>query len=103
MKQSEARVRIIQEWDRWIVTQAIEQDGPTGKNSLKFFHELQDSRIAAIGFPVSRTGQVADHPRVAAGRRPIVRRLDIYRAPDRPGTPAAAGSQETGQDLNCKT
>ena len=31
MKQSEARVRIIQEWDRWIVTQAIEPDGPTGK------------------------------------------------------------------------
>ena len=35
MKQSEARVRIIQEWDRWIVTQAIDQDGPTGKDSLE--------------------------------------------------------------------
>jgi hypothetical protein len=31
MKQSEARVRIIQEWDRWILTQAIEQDGPPEK------------------------------------------------------------------------
>ena len=40
MKQSEARVRIIQEWDRWIVTKSIEQDRPTGKDSLKFFHEL---------------------------------------------------------------
>ena len=73
MKQSEARVRIIQEWDRWIVTQAIEQGGPTGKDSLKFFHELQDDRIAATGFPVARAGQMADHSRLAAGRRPIVR------------------------------
>ena len=47
MKQSEARVRIIEEWDRWILTQTIEQDGPTGKDSLKFFHELQD-----IGSPL---------------------------------------------------
>jgi hypothetical protein len=50
MKQSEARVRIIQEWDRWILTQAIEQDGPTGKDSLKFFHELQDSGSPLLDF-----------------------------------------------------
>src|SRR3954453_1307371 len=50
MKQSEARVRIIQEWDRWIVTQSIEQDGPTGKDSLKFFHELQDSGSPLLDF-----------------------------------------------------
>ena len=47
MKQSEARVRIIHEWDRWILTQAVDQDRPTGKDSLKFFHELQD-----IGSPL---------------------------------------------------
>ena len=28
MKQSEARVCIVQEWDRWIMTQSIEQDRP---------------------------------------------------------------------------
>ena len=50
MKQSEARVRIIQEWDRWIVTQAIEQDRPTGKDSLKFFHELQDTGSQLLDF-----------------------------------------------------
>ena len=50
MKQSEARVRIIQEWDRWIVTQAIEQDRPTGKDSLKFFHELQDTGSPLLDF-----------------------------------------------------
>ena len=50
MKQSEARLRIIQEWDRWILTQAIDPDGPTGKDSLKFFHELQDSRSPLLDF-----------------------------------------------------
>src|SRR5205085_9607138 len=50
MKQSEARVRIIQEWDRWILTQAIEQDMPTGKDSLKFFHELQDTGSPLLDF-----------------------------------------------------
>lgn len=50
MKQSEARVRIIQEWDRWILTQAVEPDGPTGKDSLKFFHELQDTGSSLLDF-----------------------------------------------------
>jgi hypothetical protein len=50
MKQSEARVRIIQEWDRWILAQAIEPDGPTGKDSLKFFHELQDAGSSLLDF-----------------------------------------------------
>ena len=50
MKQSEARVQIIQEWDRWILTQAIDPDGPTGKDSLKFYHELQDSGSLLLDF-----------------------------------------------------
>ena len=50
MKQSEARLRIIHEWDRWILTQAIDPDGPTGKDSLKFFHELQDGRSPLLDF-----------------------------------------------------
>ena len=50
MKQSEARIRIIQEWDRWIMNQAVEEDGPTGKDSLKFFHELQDTGSPLLDF-----------------------------------------------------
>jgi len=50
MKQSEARVQIIEEWDRWIATQEIEPGGPTGKHSLKFFHELQDAGSPLLNF-----------------------------------------------------
>ena len=50
MKQSEARIRIIQEWDRWIMNQAVEDDGPTGKDSLKFFHVLQDTLSSLLDF-----------------------------------------------------
>jgi len=50
MKQSEAKVLIIKEWDRWVSTQIIEQDKPTGKDSLKFFHELQDTRSSLLEF-----------------------------------------------------
>ena len=50
MKQSEARICIIHEWDRWILTRAIEDDGPTGKDSLKFFHELQDTGSPLLDF-----------------------------------------------------
>ena len=50
MKQSEARILIISEWDRWISTQVVSQDGPTGKDSLKFFHELQDVGSSLLDF-----------------------------------------------------
>jgi hypothetical protein len=50
MKQSEARVLVIKEWDRWISAQAIEPGGPTGKDSLKFFHELQDAGSPLLNF-----------------------------------------------------
>jgi hypothetical protein len=56
--------------------------------------------VAAIGFPVPRTGQMADHPRLVAGSRAIVRPLDISRAAYRPGPQAATGpSQAQGQEL----
>lgn len=50
MKQSEARILIIKEWDRWIATQAIGEDRPTGKDSLKFFHVLQDAGSPLLDF-----------------------------------------------------
>ena len=50
MKQSEARILILQQWDRWIPTRPVDPGGPTGKDSLKFFHELQDTRSPLLDF-----------------------------------------------------
>jgi hypothetical protein len=50
MKQSEARVLILQQWDNWISTQAVDQGGPTGKDSLRFFYELQDDGSPLLDF-----------------------------------------------------
>ena len=50
MKQNEARVLILQEWDRWILARALDPGGPTGKDSLKFFHELQDAGSPLLDF-----------------------------------------------------
>jgi hypothetical protein len=51
MKQKIAREQILQQWDRWIRSQAIEPGGPTGKDSLKFFIELQDAKSPLLDFP----------------------------------------------------
>jgi hypothetical protein len=57
-------------------------------------------RIAAIGFPVPRAGQMADHSRLALGRRAIVRPLDISDAAHRADASTTAGtSQIQRQDL----
>ena len=48
MKQSEARVKLLQQWDEWILTQAIDPGGPTGKDSLRFFYELEDDGSPSI-------------------------------------------------------
>lgn len=50
MKQRDARVLILQEWDQWIQRQTIEPGGPTGKDSLKFFHELEDTKSPLLSF-----------------------------------------------------
>jgi hypothetical protein len=50
MKQSEARVLILQQWDNWILTQAVDPGGPTGKDSLRFFYELQDDGSPLLDF-----------------------------------------------------
>ena len=42
MKQSEARVLLLQQWDEGVLTQAIDPAAPTGKGSLPFFYELED-------------------------------------------------------------
>jgi len=50
MKQEEAKHLIIREWDRWVQTQPIDAGGPTGRDSLKFFLELQDARSPLLHF-----------------------------------------------------
>jgi hypothetical protein len=45
MKQEEAKRLIIREWDRWVQTQWA-----TGRDSFKFFLELQDARTAFLDF-----------------------------------------------------
>ena len=50
MKQSDARVLILQQWDNWILTQAVDPSGPTGKDSLRFFYELQDDGSPLLDF-----------------------------------------------------
>jgi len=50
MKQSEARVLILKQWDRWILKRSVDPGGPTGKDSLKFFHELQDTHSPLLQF-----------------------------------------------------
>lgn len=50
MNRTEARSSVIREWDRWIKSQTIDPGGPTGKDSLKFFLELQDRRSPLLDF-----------------------------------------------------
>ena len=88
MKQSQARLLIIEQWDRWIQTQTIDPGGPTGKHSLKFFHELQDTKSPLLDFQsrghdrwriihgwLLDAERLSDHwistaPRIVPGRRP---------------------------------
>lgn len=50
MKQKEAKTLIIMEWDRWLRTQSIGRGGPSGRDTLKFFFELQDKRSPLLHF-----------------------------------------------------
>jgi len=50
MKQKEAKVLITREWERWLQTQSIDPPNATGRDTLKFYFELQDSRSALLDF-----------------------------------------------------
>ena len=50
MKQEEVKRLVIAEWDRWVQTQRIGPRGATGRDSLKFFVELQDTRPSLLNF-----------------------------------------------------
>ena len=50
MKQKDARTLMIQEWDRWLQTQSIAPREASGRDSLKFFFELQDKSSPLLDF-----------------------------------------------------
>ena len=50
MKQRDLRALVIREWDRWLQNQPIDPKRATGRDSLKFFVELQDQRSALLDF-----------------------------------------------------
>jgi len=50
MKQKDLRNLIVREWDQWVQTQSIDPGGATGRDSLKFFVDLQDRRSTLLNF-----------------------------------------------------
>jgi len=88
MKQSEAKDLILQQWEHWILTQPIDPGGPTGKDSLRFFYELEDDGSPLLDFQsrgqdkwriihawLLDAERLSDHwispaPRIVPGRRP---------------------------------
>jgi hypothetical protein len=51
MKHSEAKRLIIEEWDRWIRHHAADANKVTGRDTLRFFVELEDARSPILNFP----------------------------------------------------
>jgi hypothetical protein len=50
MKQRDLRTHIIREWDAWLQSHAIPPGSATGRDSLKFYFELQDKRSTLLNF-----------------------------------------------------
>jgi hypothetical protein len=50
VKQEAAKRLIIREWDRWVRRRPIDSTGAPGRDSLKFFLELQDARSPLLDF-----------------------------------------------------
>ncbi len=50
MKQRDLRTHIIREWDAWLQSHAIQPGTATGRDSLKFYFELQDKRSTLLNF-----------------------------------------------------
>ena len=50
MKQDEAKALIAQDWVRWTQNHRIDPGGPTGRDTLQFFFELQDARSPLLDF-----------------------------------------------------
>ena len=50
MKQKEAKILITREWERWLQTQSVAPHNATGRDTLKFFFELQDRKSDLLDF-----------------------------------------------------
>ena len=50
MKQVEAKRLIIKEWDRLVRQQSVDSDRATGRDTLKFYVELEDARSPLLNF-----------------------------------------------------
>ena len=50
MRQKEARAQIIREWGPLVSSAVIDHGGPTGRDTLRFFFELQDARSPLLDF-----------------------------------------------------
>jgi hypothetical protein len=50
MKQSEAKRLLLESWDRWLQKHALNTDDVSGRESLKFFIELQDLGSPLLNF-----------------------------------------------------
>ena len=50
MKQKDLRALIVREWDQWLQSQPIVPGTATGRDSLKFYFELQDKRSTLLDF-----------------------------------------------------
>jgi len=50
MKQSGAKRLILEAWDRWLQKHALNTDDVSGRESLKFFIELQDLGSPLLNF-----------------------------------------------------
>jgi hypothetical protein len=50
MKQKEAKILIGREWEQWLQTQSIDPGSATGRDTLKFYFELQDNKSGLLDF-----------------------------------------------------
>lgn len=54
MRQDQWKSQVLQEWDRWLQAQPIEEAAPNARDTLKFFCELQDRHSPLLDFRPGR-------------------------------------------------
>ena len=77
MKCKEAKLLIIEAWDSWLSKQAIGFARPTGRDSLRFFIELEDTHSHLLEFdPKRRDKWLLNHSWLQSTRRVADQMLD---------------------------
>jgi hypothetical protein len=81
MKCKEAKLLIIEAWDSWLRKQAIGFARPTGRDSLRFFIELEDTHSHLLEFdPKGRDKWLLIHSWLQSTRRVAELPLASYQA-----------------------